>query len=145
MVIAVQAGGVGSFPFSPDTTVVSVTNSTTIVVSQAPDTPGTATLDFTSPNPATDIVLSSVAGIVPNSVVTKTGGTGVLAADTTVANVAVDTNTVTLNNAATTAGPVTLTFTPPYGNPTTDFEYTINAVGVVESFEVNNALSLIHI
>ena len=139
MVIAVQAGGVGSFPFSPDTTVVSVTNSTTIVVSQAPDTPGTCVLDFTSPNPATDIVLSSVAGIVPNSVVTKTGGTGVLAADTTVANVSADTNTVTFNNAATTAGPVTLTFTPPYGNPTIDFEYTINAVGVVESFEVNNA------
>jgi hypothetical protein len=139
MVISVQAGGVGSFPFSPDTTVVNVINATTIVVSQAPDAAGAATLDFNSPNPATDIVLSSVVGIVPNSVVTKTGGTGVLAADTTVNSISADTNTITLNNPATTAGPVTLTFTPPYGSPTTDFAYTINAVGVVESFLVNNA------
>ncbi len=139
MVISVQAGGTGSFPFTPDTTVVSVTNATTIVVSQAPDNAGACVLDFASTNPANEIVVSNAAGIVPGSAVTKTGGAGVLAANTTVTGVALDTNTVTLSDAATTAGSVTLTFTPPYGTPTTDFEYTINAVGVVESFTVNNA------
>ena len=139
MVVTVQAGGTGELPFSPDTTVVSITNATTIVISQTPTTAGACTLDFATSNPDTDVIVSNAAGIVPGSTVTKTGGSGVLAADTTVTSVSVDTNTVTLSAGATTPGSVTLTFTPPYGTPTTDFAYTINAVGVVESFTVNNA------
>ena len=90
--------------------------------------------------PELSFTVADVSNIVAGSTVVVTGGTGAFGVGTTLVNgVDYDTNTVIIDNNPATSGPVTLTFTPPYGNATTAFTYTITSVGPVESVAVNNS------
>lgn len=136
MLVSNEPGGTGELGIGPQgeqTEVVSINSATTLTLSIAPQTPGDATLNFLSPASATEIELDDVTGIVSNSIVTQTSGAGTLAAGTTVVAVNESNNTVSLSTPPTLAGSATLNFLPPYGTPTTAFEYTIDAVGVVDS------------
>ena len=95
--------------------------------------------DLGSTVPELTFTVADVSNIVAGSTVVVTGGTGVLGAGTTlVQGIDYDANTVTIDNNPATSGPVTLTFSPPYGNATTPFTYTISAVGPVDSVTVSN-------
>lgn len=122
------------------TTVLSVDSSTEITLSQNPDVSGSASLTFRSPDSLSEIQVASVSGILPNSIVTKVSGTGVLAANTTVFAVDPLTNIVTLSIQPDIAGSVVLDFTPPFGDGslTSSFEYEINSLGVIDSVSLSS-------
>ena len=131
------------------TAIQSVDSATQITLDQFPLTSGAATLGFTSAGNLTEFVVSDVSVLYPGMPVTKTGGTGSLAANTTIATITG--NTVALNNAPTGAGTATLTFGQVFGSGTTPFAYTVAAVGTVDSvtvtqggtgYEVGNLLSV---
>jgi hypothetical protein len=90
-------------------------------------------------DPELTFTVSDVSLIVPGSVVTLTAGTGSLGSgETLVEAIDYDANSITINNNPATSGSGTLTFTPPYGTPTSAFTYTINNIGVVSSVSVSN-------
>lgn len=120
------------------TTVLSVDSLTQLTLSTNPTSNGSATLTFSSIGSLTEISVSSVSGILVGSSVTKTSGSGVLANNTTVASINPSSNIITLSAPPTTAGSATLTFTPPYGSPTQNFSYQINALGVVDTFIISS-------
>lgn len=120
------------------TTVQSVDSGTTLTLSSFPTVSGSATLSFQSSGTLTDVVVSSVANILVGSSVSVTSGTGVLAANTTVSSVNSQSNTVSLSATPTTAGAVTLSFTPPFGSGTTPFSYQIQNLGSVETFTISS-------
>ena len=131
-----------------DTTVLSVDNATQITLSKTPTTSGSATLNFTSPGNLTEISVSSTEGIFTGSLVTQTAGTGILAPDTTVSFVDISTNTVTLSQQPEQAGTATLSFAPPYGVPSEDFDFEITNIGEIENFSISeggNGYSLLDI
>tara|TARA_Y100000385_G_scaffold291981_2_gene375152 strand:+ start:8785 stop:13638 length:4854 start_codon:yes stop_codon:yes gene_type:complete len=120
------------------TTVTNVVGNT-VTISAAPDTAGTASLTFASTGNATDIIVSSLAGgIGPGYRVTVTSGSGVIPSGATINSIDASTNTITLSVDATSAGDVTLSFSPPWGTPTTDFEFTVDSIGAVNLVDVNN-------
>ena len=136
MIVTVSPfGSVGELAVG--TTVLSVDSSTQITLSQNPTVDGNADLNFDSPGDNDVISLLSVEGIIVGSNVTQTSGNGVLSSNTTVSSVDVEQNTVTLSELPTKAGSATLSFTPPYGNPTENFQYVISNIGSVESFSIN--------
>ena len=119
------------------TTVASVTNSTTIELSQAFATNATATLDFASDvNNLDEITVADTSNISVGFLVSQTAGTGVLGTGVTVQTI-VDGTTLQLSAVPTQAGTATLTLTPGYGVPTQNFEYTVGALGAVESLTIN--------
>lgn len=120
------------------TTVASVTNSTTIELSQAAAaTNATATLDFASDvNNLDEITVADTSNISVGFLVSQTAGTGVLGTGVTVQTI-VDGTTLQLSAVPTQAGTATLTLTPGYGVPTQNFEYTVGALGAVESLTIN--------
>ena len=120
----------------PNTTVASVPNSTTVILSDAPVGDGSATLEFRSTGAVDEITVASTVGINAGSSITQTAGTGVLG-DLTVSSI-VDATTILLSGTPTTAGSATLTFTPPYGTPTTDLVYTVGDLGVIDSFSLSD-------
>jgi hypothetical protein len=131
------------------TTVQSVDSATQITLDIFPSAAGAATLEFISSGNLLEFVVADVSVLYPGMPVTKTGGTGSLAANTTIASIAG--NTVTLNQAPTGAGTATLTFGQTFGTGTTPFAYTVAAVGTVDSvtvtqggtgYEVGNLLSV---
>jgi len=119
------------------TTVLSVDGLTQITLSQNPSVSGAAILNFISPGSLNQIQLTSVSGILIGSFVSKTAGTGQLANNTTVSSIDSVTNIVTLSANSTTAGTATLSFTPPYGTPTQDFEFEILNLGEIENFTIS--------
>ena len=119
------------------TTVLSVNGLTGITLSQNPSVSGTASLNFISPGSLNQIQLTSVSGILVGSSVSKTAGTGQLANNTTVSSINSVTNIVTLSANPTTAGTATLSFTPPYGIPTQDFEFEILNLGEIKNFTIS--------
>ena len=119
------------------TTVQSVVGNT-ITLSLAPDTPGSALLTFTSDGAADVVSLSDLTGIGVDYEVTQTAGSGSIPAGTTVSSIDTENNEITLSEEATLAGSVTLSFTPPWGTPTSAFQYTISAIGAVDTVVVNN-------
>ena len=118
------------------TTVLSVNGLTGITLSQNPSVSGTAVLNFVSPGSLNQIQLTSVSGILIGSSVSKTAGTGQIANNTTVSSIDSITNIVTLSANPTTAGTATLSFIPPYGTPTEDFEFEILNLGEIENFTI---------
>ena len=136
MNVSTEDGSVGSL--AENTTVQSVDSATQITLSVTPNSPGAADLTFSSVGGLTEVAVSSVAGIVVNSSVTVTSGTGTIAAGTTVSSVDTEQSTISLSLDATQAGPVTLSFTPPFGLGTTSWSYTVADVGVVDTFTVTN-------
>jgi len=94
----------------------------------------TTTLDTES----STITVSSANLILPGYNVTVSSGTGQLASNTTVVSVDTRDNIITLSQAPTTSGSATLVFTPPFGAPVDNFEYTINSVGVIDSVSITS-------
>jgi len=119
-------------------TLVSGVSGNTITIDTAPTTPGAAELSFVSEGSKAEVVVSDVSGIGVGYAVTKTGGTGQIDAESTVSSVDPQNSTITLSSDALLAGTVTLTFSPPWGTPSTNFEYTINSTGAVDTVVVNN-------
>jgi len=111
----------------PGATVASIDSPTQLTMSANPDIPGSCTLTFTPPN-STEITVSDATGINAGATVTVTSGSGALVSGTTV--VSASGTTVVLSDAPTSAGAVTLSFSPPYG-PGTGWSYTITAVGAI--------------
>ena len=95
-------------------TVVQSVVGNTITLDLAPDTPGQASLTFTSDGDANTVTVSSLAGIGVDYEVTQTAGSGQIPAGLTVSSISVEDGTVTLSDDATLAGSVTLTFSPPW-------------------------------
>ena len=124
----------GPGELSDPTTVLSVDNATTLTLSGNPVVAGSATLTFTPADPST-ITIADTTGINILDNVTVTAGTGVLPAGTTVSTVT--TGAVTLSNPPSTAGPVTLTFSPAYGSGSS-FAFTITNLGAVETVEITD-------
>ena len=94
-------------------------------------------------SPSSNIVISEAVKnqLVIGSLLTKTGGTGVLAANTTISGIEFDqdsgTWSINLSEQPTTAGSITVTSTPPYGNGS-NFAYQISSLGSVSSVTVTN-------
>ena len=124
----------GPGELSDPTTVLSVDNATTLTLSGNPVQAGSATLTFTPADPST-ITIADTTGINVLDIVTVTSGTGVLPSGTTVSSVT--SGAVTLSNPPSTAGPVTLTFSPAYGSGSS-FAFTITNLGAVETVEITD-------
>lgn len=105
------------------------------VISLPQEVTGISTTLSTS---STIITVSSVSGISSGSSIIQTGGTGSIATNTTVLTVNTNNNSIILSQAPTVDGSATLTFVPPYGNPTIDFEYEITNVGEIVDFSISN-------
>lgn len=135
MIVSNSGGDTGLL--APQTTVVSVNNSTQLTLSALPTSNGSASLTFTSPI-LNQIVVSSTTGIKIGYSVVKVSGSGVLAENTTVSAVNSNTNTITLSSQPSQLGSVVLNFIPPYGTPTTNFSYEISDTGVISLFEISN-------
>ena len=136
MQVNTEDGSVGNL--AEQTTVQSVDSATQITLSAIPGSPGTASLTFQSVGGLTEIVVSSIAGLVVNSTVSVTAGTGSIPATATVSSINAEFNTITVSEDATQAGPVTLSFTPPFGVGTTPWSYTVADTGVVDSFTITS-------
>jgi hypothetical protein len=136
MTVDTEDGSVGNL--AEQTTVQSVDSATEITLSVIPNTAGTASLLFASVGGLSEIVVSSVAGIVINSTITVTSGTGSIPSSATVSSISEEFNTITISEDATQAGPVTLSFAPPFGVGTTAWSYTVADTGVVDTFTVTN-------
>ena len=94
----------------------------------------TVTLSDTS----ADVTIANLGNISTGYLVTYISGTGQIANNTTVQSVNPVSNTVTLSALPTTAGSATLRFIPPYGEGSSAFSYTINALGTIEEYDINN-------
>jgi len=99
-----------------------------------PVTGVTITLDGTG----STFTLPNVSTISVGDSVVQTGGTGTLGDGVTVSDVNVLQNEITLSSSGEAPGTATLTFTPIYGNPTTNITYTVASIGAVTSFDINN-------
>ena len=87
----------------------------------------------------TQITVTSTAGILQGSLVTKSAGVGDIDANTTVQAV-IDATTLELSLPPTVDGTATLNFEPPFGgSPSSAYQYTVNQVGVINTVAVNNA------
>lgn len=93
--------------------------------------------------PSTIIVITEAQynQFVGGSTITKTGGTAVLAANTTI-SLSIDGDSgdyiLTLSDTPTTAGSITVTITPPYGQPSPNLVYTISSLGSVSSVTITD-------
>ena len=135
-----SAGDTGEL--AQGTTIASVDSATQITLSANPTVSGSANLIF-STTAANEVTLANTAGLTIGFKVEKVSGTGVLAADTTIANVD-STTTITLSDTPTTLGPAVVNFVPAFGDPADDFTYTIDTLGEVGEFtlvEVGNGYS----
>ena len=121
------------------TTVVSVTNSTTIQISQAPLTAGSTILNFGLTGNKAEIEVADASNIVIGSSITVDSGDGAVPANTVVQQIDTLGNIVTLDQEVTSPGSNTVSFEPPYGgSPTTPLEYEIQNLGEVIGVVVNN-------
>ena len=133
----VFSGGTDVGQVAPDTTVASVDSATTLTLSANPISDGASTLTFRSPGNTEEVIVSTTAGIVAGAIVTQTAGTGSIAANTTVFQV-VDATTLILSATPTAAGSATLSFSQPWGSPSTPLLYTVGNLGVIDDFILND-------
>jgi len=134
------AGDVGALDQA--TTIASIDSATQITLDKNPIGTGAASLTFSTTAPL-EITLADTTGLSIGYKIEKVSGTGVLAADTTIANV--DSSTlITISQIPTTLGPAVVNFVPEFGDPADDFAYTIDTLGEVGSFtlvDVGNGYS----
>ena len=118
------------------TTIASIDSATQLTLSANPITSGAANLTF-STTATNEVTLADTTGLSIGYRVEKVSGTGVLAADTTIANVD-STTLITLSDIPTTLGPAVVNFVPAFGDPADDFAYTIDTLGELGSFTLVN-------
>jgi len=135
MYAASSAGDTGTL--DPVAVILSIDSPTQVTVDIAPLSSGAANVVFTTQN-LFNMTVADATGISIDDVVEKVSGAGTFAPGTTVANVDIATNVITLSTQPTSAGPIVFNVSPPYGNPADDFVYTINALGVIDAFTINN-------
>jgi len=121
-----------------NTTVLSIDSSTQITLSTPATGSGSADLSFVSPGDFTEILVNDASQIYSGYSVTVVSGDGSLDPAASVLSVDYQTNIVTINSAPISSGYVVLDFSPSYGIPTTNFEYTIGNIGAIETVTVNN-------
>ena len=119
------------------TTVQTVNSPTEISLSANPTADGAASLSFRSPGNLAAVSVSSTSGIANGYKVIVTSGSGTLATPTEVAGINEQTNEITLSPAPTKAGLVNLSIVPPFGDPATDFSYTVGNLGVISDVAVD--------
>ena len=134
MSVSTSAGDTGQVDQA--SVIASIDGPTQITLDIAPTVSGAANLIFTSSN-LFQLTVPSTAGMNIGDVIQKVSGTGVLAPGTTVGNVD-DATTITISDQSTSPGDIVINVVPPYGNPADDFEYTINTLGPVSTYVVNN-------
>ena len=128
------AGDTGSLDQA--TTIASIDSGTQLTLSATPLVAGAANLTF-STTATNEVTLADTTGLSIGYRVEKVSGTGVLAANTTIANV--DSSTlITLSDIPTALGPTVLNFIPSFGDPADDFEFTVDTLGQVDSFTLVN-------
>jgi|14BtaG_2_1085337.scaffolds.fasta_scaffold00326_2 hypothetical protein len=136
--MVVFGGQIDTGQLSGNTTVASVDSATEITLSDIPSVAGAASLTFESPGNLAEVAVGSTNGILIGSIVTVSSGTGTLPANTKVLTIDTDNNIVVLDQNPTQAGSAALSFAPPYGSGTATFQYTIDALGVIESLDITN-------
>ena len=119
-----------------NTTVSSVDSATQITLSANPTIDGAASLTFRSPSLDT-IQVTSTSNIIIGSTIEVTSGSGQLSSGTTINDV-IDSTTLRISATPDLAGSAVVTIIPPYGNPTTDFEYTVGDLGVVTEYSITD-------
>ena len=134
MAVSTSAGDTGQVDQA--SVIQSIDSATQITLDIAPTVSGAANLIFTSSN-LFQLTVPSTAGMNIGDVIQKVSGTGVLTAGTTVGNVD-DATTITISDQAVSPGSIVINVVPPYGNPADDFEYTVNTLGPVQTYIVNN-------
>lgn len=103
----------------------------------------TLTITEEEGDPSSEIIITEAQynQFTNGSTITKTGGTGVLAANTTI-TLSIDGDSgnylLSLSDQPTTAGSITVTITPPYGEPATNLQYTISSLGSVGSVTITD-------
>ena len=127
----------GSTDFEGTETVVSVVNASTLIVSAAPTADGTAVMTYATVDPSDQPTVTDATGIYPGMEIAVTSGVADIFQGTTVSSV--DGLVITMSEDSTLPGNATISVTPEYGaNPTTDFNYTVGVLGVVDGIAVNN-------
>lgn len=135
MYAATAAGDTGFL--DPISVILSInTGANTVTLDTNPLSAGAANVTFTTQS-LVDITVADATGINIDDLVEKVSGSGIFDTDTTVANVDLSTNVITLSTQPTQSGPTTFNITPPYGNPADDFDYTINNLGVIDTAVIN--------
>jgi len=119
------------------TTVQSVDSSTQITLSANPTSDGSALLTFQSPGSLTGITVSSTTGISNGYRVFVSSGSGVLDSNTVISGVNEQTNEIIISPQPIKAGVVDLLITPPFGDPTVDFQYVVGNLGVVSDYSIS--------
>jgi hypothetical protein len=130
----VENGGADVGFLAQFTTVASVDSSTQITLSANPISDGAASLSFRTPS-LTSFTVTDSTGIQSGFIVTVVSGDGQLL-NASVLSVAG--NLITLNTTPTFPGSSVLDFTPTYGIPATQFQYTIGNLGVIEEFTLTS-------
>jgi len=118
------------------TTVLSVDSSTTLTLSSNPTVSGTATLGFISPV-LNQLSITDTSTLNIGDIIVVDSGSAILDEVTTVTNI-IDATTLEFSPTSIQAGSAVINIIPPYGVGTTQFEYTINALGSVETYSVSN-------
>jgi hypothetical protein len=134
MSVSTSAGDTGQVDQA--SVIQSIDSATQITLDIAPTVSGAANLVFTSSN-LFQLTVPSTAGMNIGDVIQKVSGTGVLTAGTTVGNVD-DATTITISDQAVSPGNIVINVVPPYGNPADDFEYTIDSLGTISTYAINN-------
>ena len=130
------SGNSGQFPETA--TVVSVDSATDITVSDPSTATGAATITFTAPGNSLIFTVPDASNISIGFLVTQTGGTGTLGANTVVTNVDLPTNEISISVPPVRAGAVTLDFNPAYGNPSTNFTFRVDVLGAISEINIVN-------
>lgn len=117
-------------------TILSIDSSTQITMNTGATGSGAINVYFVSLD-LNNIIVASTTGIAIGDTIEKVSGAGVLADNTVVGDV-INATTIQLSTPATSPGPIVVNFVPPYGDPTTDFQYRVDTLGVVESVTLSD-------
>lgn len=112
-------------------TIQSIDSSTQITMNTGAISSGAINVYFVSQD-LNNITVTSTAGISIGDSITKVSGIGVLEENTTVGDV-IDSTTIQLSSQSVSPGPIILDFAPPFGDPSTDFQYRVDTLGVIDS------------
>lgn len=131
-----QGGSIGGFP-AGTVRVVSITNSTTVVVDTAANASGASNITFTSAFPTRITIPGGTSNLYPGFILSGSNYSGIDGAE--IVSI-IDANTIQVDTAGTTAFyQANLTFTPSWGDGgATQFTYTVGATGLVDTVTITD-------